>query len=703
MDGGPTPGLLSVVSGREVEVLAAAPAPGVGDHAGDNRVAGDSGTNGLPVLSTVEQIQWLAREQAQRGFPVKIRGVITCVASRLYQGFVLQDATRGVYVAYPGESNPASPRLGEVWEIEGVTGPGEFAPLVQARTMTCVGEGRLPEPVLPTWPQLMNGSLDTQFVELRGMVTAVEADALTLLTHWGKLRVMTAGLSPRSLASYENTLVRIRGCLLAVWDAATHRVKVGEILIGSASINVDRADPADLFAAPTRRAADLLLFDLKAGEFQRVKVAGQFISGRDGEYFVMDGTHGLRVLAKQAEALAAGDLVEVSGFPELGGPSPVLREAVARRVGRAVLPPPRRLTPGDLLRAECDATRVQVEALLLNLRTSRGDQILELKSGVQIFVARLRTELAAPLAAGSQLELTGVYLAQGGEPAIGKGLDSFELLLSSAGDIRVLARPGWWTFQRLLVALGVLAVVLCGAMLWAFVLKRQVIAQTQVIREQVEREATLEERGRIARELHDSLEQALAGLSLQLNALAGRLPALSPEVRRILETARLMVRHGQEEARRTVRNLRLLALEKADLQTTLAQMAEDAGRDMPVKIRVDISGTPQPLAPKIESHLLRIAQEATTNALKHACAETIALRLHYDATHILLSVRDDGCGFDAAHAHSSKAGHFGLLGMRERAEKVRGRLNIVSSPGIGTTVQVTVGLHPPAPGVEIAS
>lgn len=702
-ESGTTPGSLSVVSARDVEVLAASPHPVSGRADGLDLATGAGATNRLPVLNTVESIQGLTREQAERGYPVKIRGVITCADSRLYNGLVLQDATRGVYVTYPAETGPANLRLGEVWEIEGVTGPGDFAPLVQARTMTCVGEGRLPEPVHPTWPQLMNGSLDTQFVELRGMVTGVEADALTLLTHWGRLRVMTTGLSPQSLASCENTLVRIRGCLLAVWDAATHRVKVGEIVIGSAAINVDRAEPADSFAVPSRRVADLLLFDLKAGEFQRVKVAGQVISRRNGEHFVMDSTHGLRVLARQAEAFAPGDLVEVAGFPELGGPSPVLREAVVRRVGRAALPPPQRLSPDNLLRADCDATRVQVDGLLLNLRTSRGEQFLELKSGPRMFVARLKTGLAAPPAAGSLLELTGAYVAQGGEPAIGKGIDSFELLLDSPADIRVLARPGWWTIGRLLVALGVLAVVLCGAMLWAFLLKRQVMAQTQVIREQVEREATLEERGRIARELHDSLEQALAGLSLQLNALAGRLPELAPEARRILETARLMVRHGQEEARRTVCNLRLLALEKADLQTALAQMAEEAGRDTPVKIQISVSGTPRPLAPKVESHLLRIAQEATTNALKHAGAANIALELHYDDGQVRLSVRDDGCGFDAAHAHSSKAGHFGLLGMRERAEKLRGGLDILSSPGAGTTIQVTVALHSPAPGVEFAA
>jgi signal transduction histidine kinase len=225
-------------------------------------------------------------------------------------------------------------------------------------------------------------------------------------------------------------------------------------------------------------------------------------------------------------------------------------------------------------------------------------------------------------------------------------------------------------------------------------LKRQVNAQTQVIRQKVETEAVLEERARIARELHDTLEQALAGTSLQLKALASRLSGMPSETLRILEMTRLMVRHGQEEARRTVRNLRQVALERADLPTALAQQAARCRNGMSAEIKTSVLGTPRPLPSKVESHLLRIGQEATTNAVKHAQANSIWLDLGYEENRVKLSVRDNGSGFDAANAASSEAGHFGLLGMRERAEKIGGTLSIRSAPGQGTTVEVVVPLAP---------
>jgi signal transduction histidine kinase len=237
-----------------------------------------------------------------------------------------------------------------------------------------------------------------------------------------------------------------------------------------------------------------------------------------------------------------------------------------------------------------------------------------------------------------------------------------------------------------------LSAILAAVMLWVFQLHRQVEAQTRTIRDQIEKHATLEERGRIARELHDTLEQALAGISLQLDGFARTLGELPAESARVLAMARAMVRHGQEEARRTVRNLRTLALEKGDLPGALAQMARNAREGVGINIEVNLDGTRVPLSSKVESHLLRIGQEATTNALKHARAQNVHLRLRYQPGLVELAIHDDGCGFDVERALPSEAGHFGLLGMRERAEKIGGALKITSQSGAGTTVRVTVPL-----------
>src|SRR5207249_5442492 len=110
------------------------------------------------------------------------------------------------------------PQVRELIEIEGVTDPGEFAPQLHARRMTRLGVAQLPQPIRPTWDQLINGSLDTQYVEMQGIVTSVRADGLTLLTHGGRLQVFlppTSGTNGGALTQYENSLVALRGCLFA--------------------------------------------------------------------------------------------------------------------------------------------------------------------------------------------------------------------------------------------------------------------------------------------------------------------------------------------------------------------------------------------------------------------------------------------------------------------------------------------------------
>jgi hypothetical protein len=505
-DGQKVPGILLVPGGREIEAQET-------PREAMDITSTNAGT--LPVLTTAAEVHRLKREEAQRGYPVNIRGVVTCVLPER-QAFILQDSSRGLYVEDHSASRSRPPQIGEFLEVKGVSDPSLFAPIVAAQQIISLGKGHLPVPVYPTWDQLLNGSLDAQYVEIQGIITGVQTNGVTLLTQGGriKLELRVTGLTPEALQRYEDALVRVRGCLLASWDYVTHEVRVGEIRIYGADISVDQPAPADLFALPGKTAAELLLFDPQASVFQRVKVAGQILYVRESEYYMTDGRNGLRFVTKKPESLAAGDLVEVVGFPELSGALPVLREAMVRQTGRAAPPAAKDLPADNLIRSEYDATRVRVRGKLVSVRTAPAEQALEIQSGLRTFVARLASVNGSigSLPAGSQLELTGVYSGQGGNRAVGQDISSFELLLNSPADITVLARPPWWTLERLLIGMGVLACVLAFTVLWITQLHRKVEARTAELevqiqeRQRVEHQRAMEqERARIAQDLHDEL------------------------------------------------------------------------------------------------------------------------------------------------------------------------------------------------------
>jgi PAS domain S-box-containing protein len=222
-------------------------------------------------------------------------------------------------------------------------------------------------------------------------------------------------------------------------------------------------------------------------------------------------------------------------------------------------------------------------------------------------------------------------------------------------------------------------------------------------------EAVLEERTRMARELHDMLAQGFAGITTQLEAAEAALvnvpPSASPDslaacqaqlvvfhaqlgkVQGRIEKARDLARESLTEARRSVEALRLPALEAAPLSEALARFLTQRVLGTSTKSRYVLEGVPQALPAQIEHFLLRIGQEAIVNAVEHAQAQEINIVLSFEPGRMRLRVRDDGVGFDP---QLPTVGRFGIVGMRERAAKVQGTLSLVSRPGDGTQIDLTV-------------
>ncbi|GAA2510548.1 sensor histidine kinase [Streptomyces thermolineatus] len=202
-----------------------------------------------------------------------------------------------------------------------------------------------------------------------------------------------------------------------------------------------------------------------------------------------------------------------------------------------------------------------------------------------------------------------------------------------------------------------------------------------------------DERRRLAAEIHDTIAQGLAGIVTQLQAA---LDDADPQAARArVERAAALARQSLNDARRSVHDLAPAALEHDTLPRALRRAVADwqaasAGR---ARAELVVTGPAEPLHEEIEATLLRIAQEALANAARHASASRVVVTLSYTADEVVLDVRDDGCGFDPrALPEQSAAGGFGLTGMRRRAERVAGALDVESEPGRGTAVSARVPL-----------
>jgi ligand-binding sensor domain-containing protein/signal transduction histidine kinase len=227
-----------------------------------------------------------------------------------------------------------------------------------------------------------------------------------------------------------------------------------------------------------------------------------------------------------------------------------------------------------------------------------------------------------------------------------------------------------------------LIVLLLGGIVWQ-------LYRLRVRRISSQFSAVLAERNRIAREIHDNLAQDILGISVQLELVARLMPA-AEAAKSHLDRARILVRNSMAEARRYVWDLRSQDLENKDLPTALNDTARRLTRDTELQTAVQVTGTFRPLPSAIETNILRIAQEAINNSVKHAGARRIMIDVHFEQDALQLRVQDDGCGFDP-QAHNGD-GHFGLVGMRERAQEIGGELNIHSQAAAGTEVIVNVPL-----------
>lgn len=204
--------------------------------------------------------------------------------------------------------------------------------------------------------------------------------------------------------------------------------------------------------------------------------------------------------------------------------------------------------------------------------------------------------------------------------------------------------------------------------------------------------AILADRARIAREIHDSLSQCLTGISIQLHGIEQTMKEDPQAARQHVDLASHLVRSGLAESRLVVWDLRPHALEDRDLSRALEDLARLATSGTGIEVTVSTVGDLSSLPARVEAAMLRIGQESITNAVKYSQCHSIDVTVSYGRSDISLRVKDDGCGFDTTQGSGPESGHFGLVGMRERAEQLGGDFTLRSTAGKGTEVEASLPL-----------
>jgi len=680
------------------------------------------------VLTTATQVRALTEEEARGAVPVRLRGVFMGEADPEGIAFVIQDETEGIYVQGPAEQVKGLER-GDLLEIEGITDPGGFAPYVVAREVRKVGRGVIPEPVRVSLDDLNTGQMDAKWVEISGIVRTIEPKAprdsappppgtryatpakgeawpdeakvkLKLASDSARVTVqINQDLKPED---YVDAEVRIRGLCFNLHNYNRQFMRPFVQVPRGVEVVIEKAPGGTSFSGQPRPVASLLQFEqLSGGRGHRVHVRGVVVHHRPGTaLWVRDRDRSLRVETAHREALQPGDEVDVVGFPARGEYSAMLEEAMVRKLSAQAPPAPHRLTdlPGAL---QNDADLVQLEARLADVRRFDDGLALTLDWHRTSVRAQMRFPDDAPIPAewlpGSVVRVSGIcsVIADDGGPLGGLWEPrSFQLQLRSPADLVVVEPPPWWNAERIVYVLSAFLALAVGAVALVMFASRRRLQDQEHRRAMAETEFTaiLSERNRVAREIHDTLSQSLGAISVQLELARTHAAEISAAARHHLSLAHKLARAALADARDSIWNMRSQVLEKGDLgealEGILRQMTDGTG----VVPEMRVEGTRRRLPPVVENNLLRIGQEAITNAAKHARPSRINVELVFAGRTVRLAVEDDGLGFVVGEQPSGDRRSFGLVGIKERAELLGGSCEIRSAPGQGTRLVVAISI-----------
>lgn len=617
--------------------------------------------------------------------------------------FVLQGPAGKVWI--DSVTNSAW-RLGDTVSVAGTPATDlrltpKTMPAFTADRITVLAHGSV-EPRNTTPAELASGKYDYGHVQVFGVVTDAFRDEIDphfvfVIIEAGGAKAVSAfrDMGKTDAAAFESlidTPVSATGMCITHYMDGRHNMNRFLWLNGFPDIR--KADKADCL-----RGAHLP---------RREKVSGTVIASWNKRefYLLSDSGRRMRVrMTQSGEAPRPGHRVTVLGFPRKNVFFSRLVNATCTEESRDVMAAetPVAVSPQDILcdnqgrmriDPSYDGRLIRLTGTLLDMSragTPNGKFIVGCQ-GVPVNVAAGAVE---PPEIGSVLDISGVctitYDADEADDDFVR-LNGFDVIMRGPSDMRIVDTPPWWTTGRLLAAVALLLAAMAGMFVWNRLLNARAERRGQELLKErielVESELRVDERTRLAVELHDSIAQNIMGVALQLDAARKLARQGSPDALRHLDIASLALESCHAELRACIWDLRNLALDEKDMDDAIRRTASQHldGANLTVRFNVPRNR----LTDNTAHALLRIIRELVTNAVRHGKAKNVKVAGAIEGGRLLFSVSDDGSGFDVGNRPGMAQGHFGLQGIRERIRKFGGEMELESSPGKGSRVRISL-------------
>jgi signal transduction histidine kinase len=639
------------------------------------------------ILTKAIEVRSLTLGEAQQGLKANLHGTVVFVEAGA--SVFMQDETSTTFFR-PDRMGVL--RMGDEIKVEGKTRAGLYLPGLGVSKFRVLRHGVVPAGIPANYEDLVSARYHYQRVVVDGVVrSAGPADEEHSLL---RLAVGSRTIEVRIDAPLErdrvlvDSRVRIQG--LAAGFHNERRQLVQAHIRVSDWTDVEVVDVAPPTAEVPGVSADkLLAFQLAGRSDRRVRIAGIVAAAfADGHVFLQQGAIGFGARLEAAR-LNIGDRIEIAGFPEMErfSASLVDTELLSRSPGPP--PEPADVGPPERLLGSHDGRLVTVTATLADSFKSGVGNVLLLRRAKGTIQARL-PESVTPPPSGSRVRLTGICLVETVQPGarFTSKPGEVSLLVRRPGDIVVVDLAPWWTMQRLAIVLATLGATTLLAGLWIAVLRAQVRKQTTALSSRIESEAALQERQRIAREFHDTLEQELVGVSIRLDALATR--EFDENGLNLISTSRHLVSRIQSETRNLISDLRDSNEMAGDLAAALTAVSARHAAENGVDVRITGASGILPLPAATVHDLRMIARESITNALKHGRAKHVGIEIESLDGNVIMRITDDGCGFTPKSEDAEMQNQFGCAGIRERARKIGAEVRWRSAPEKGTIVEVVL-------------